>query len=126
MTHQTPLYITIEADTDNFQDIARELRESIAEAGNVYIPVPKYDKNRRASEFLSTDIIVALSSAGVFTGIFKLLASYLHRNLTREIKIQRGHTKVTIKGHALPEEQALTATLFPELARSQPPQGRVT
>jgi hypothetical protein len=125
MTHET-VYLAIEAEMDNFQELGRELRQALDETESVYIPVPKYQQGRRASEFFSSEVIVSLVSAGAFTSVFKLLESYLSRNHRRELKIKRGQTTITIKGHSLPEEQALTAALFPELSQRKRTTGQVS
>jgi hypothetical protein len=110
-------FITIEADTDNFRDLARELRQALDDSVNVYIPFPKHEPGRRSLELLSPEFIIALSSAGAFTGILNCLIGYLARNRDREVTIQRGETKVTIKGHTQSDENTLVAALFPELTQ---------
>jgi hypothetical protein len=106
--------VVITADSDNIRDLAYELRQDLDESIGVYIPFPKYDSNRRSSDLISPELIVALGSAGAFSGVFRLLLSYLTRHRDRIITVQRGNTKVTIKGHSQPQETALMATLFPD------------
>ncbi len=62
-----------------------------------------------------SDIIVALGSAGVFTAVYKAISSFLSRNRDRELTLERGEVKITIKGHSLPEEMDLLKKIAPEL-----------
>jgi hypothetical protein len=81
--------------------------------GNIYYPVIQ-----KASSFASrgalppTEIIVALGSAGVFSAVFQVISSYLTKNKDREITLEHNGSKITIKGHSLPEEKELLQKLL--------------
>jgi len=65
------------------------------------------------------EIIVALSSAGIFTAVYQTISSYLIRNQARELTLTKGKVTITIKGHSLPEETELLKKLAPELLRKE-------
>jgi hypothetical protein len=62
-----------------------------------------------------TEVIIGLGSAGVFTALYQTISSYLTRNQNRELTLEKGNIKITIKGHSLPEETELLKKLAPEL-----------
>ncbi len=66
-----------------------------------------------------TQVAIALGSAGVFSTLYQAIGSYISRNQSREITLEKGKTKITIKGHSLPEEQELLKKLAPELLPKQ-------
>jgi hypothetical protein len=81
---------------------------------------PKYqDKIRAMSDsiFHITDIIVVLTSASSFTAFYKILCKYLDRNRDKEVTFDNKGTKVTIKGHSLPEERFIISTILPDLKK---------
>lgn len=60
-------------------------------------------------------IMVALSSAGVFTAVYKAISIYLNRFNAKELTLTKNDITITIKGHSLPEEKELIQMLAPEL-----------
>lgn len=60
------------------------------------------------------DLLVTLGSAGAFTALYQIISMILQRHKERELTFERGETKITIKGHNLPEERELLKQLFPE------------
>ncbi len=60
------------------------------------------------------EMMVALTSAGAFTTFYQVICKLLEKNKYREITIQRKGTRVSIKGHTLPEERELLEKLVPE------------
>lgn len=90
------------------------------ENGSVYYHIPPVSPHIPGFEIDSgavspAEVIVALSSAGIFTVVYQAIASYLARNRDRELTLTKGKVSITIKGHSLPEENELLKRLAPEL-----------
>jgi hypothetical protein len=62
------------------------------------------------------EIVVALGSAGAFTTFYNVLSKLLNANKNREITIQFNGFSLSIKGHSVPEEEALLKQIAPQLA----------
>jgi hypothetical protein len=58
-----------------------------------------------------SSMLVALGSAGAFTALYRVIASYIGRNKERELVLEINGNKLSVKGHSLPEEKELL-TLF--------------
>jgi hypothetical protein len=56
----------------------------------------------------------------IAVAIVQYLTKYLNRNKDRELTIERGEIKLTLKGRSLPEEKELLRMLFPELYLEEP------
>lgn len=74
--------------------------------GNIFYP------SRTRGGLPITEVVIALSSAGAFTAIYQVICKFLERNKDREITLERGKVKVTVKGHSLPEEKELLDALL--------------
>ena len=64
-------------------------------------------------------IFLAFGSAGAFTALYQVISKYLERHKEREISLERGGVKITIRAHSLPEERELLGKLFPELSETR-------
>jgi hypothetical protein len=70
------------------------------------------------------DLLIAFSSGAFGVGItafYQVLIKYLGRYEARELTIERGDTKISLKGRSLPEEKAFVKMLFPELIDGSEP-----
>jgi hypothetical protein len=69
------------------------------------------------------DVLIALTSGllgATVTSFYQLLIRYLSRHDNRELTVERGDRRLTIKGRSSAEERVLIRQLFPELLeRSQ-------
>jgi hypothetical protein len=68
-------------------------------------------------------LLVAFASgalAPIAAAIIQCVTKYLSRNQNRELTIERGDIKLTLKGRSLPEEKELLRMLFPELYLEEP------
>jgi hypothetical protein len=73
-----------------------------------------------------TEVVIALSSAGAFTAIYQIICKFLERHKDREITLERGKVKVTVKGHSLPEEKELLDALLTDEGRSSTSRKRLS
>jgi hypothetical protein len=68
-------------------------------------------------------LLVTLATSGALVqlaaNLVQCLIKYLERNEKRELTIERGKTKLTLKGRSLYEEKELLRMLFPELIEGQ-------
>ena len=92
-----------------FEDSAENLH--VPNQGTVYMRVPV---GRTRAWGISSEILVALASGGAFATVYQVICKYIGRHEWRELVLEKGGTKITIKGHSLPEERALMRELFPE------------
>lgn len=60
-------------------------------------------------------IVVALGQTGVFHMFYQVICKFIRRHEGREITIERGKVKISIKGHTPPEEKDLLKRFAPEL-----------
>ena len=94
---------------------AAEAAQTLRDAG---IEVREPPRMRSAS---SMDIIVALSSAGVFTALYQVICKLIEKNKDRSVTIERGKTKISLNGYSLPEMKELLEQLAPEfLTKTKP------
>jgi hypothetical protein len=63
------------------------------------------------------EIIVALGSAGAFSGLYQIIGKLLEKNKGWEVTIESERGKITIKGPTLPEVKELLEQLAPELTK---------
>jgi hypothetical protein len=89
--------------------LADEANRALKEAGIAIRTVPRM---RGAP---SMDVVVALSSAGVFTALYQVICKVLERNKDREVTIERKGVRVTLKGCSIPHVKELLAQVAPEL-----------
>ncbi|MCD4811489.1 hypothetical protein K8R14_02685 [bacterium] len=83
--------------------LASEVVQEINKAGiEIYPPII-----RKREVSLTPEIIIALGSAGAFTALYQIISKFFEKNKDREITIEHEGTKITIKGHSLPEEKEL-------------------
>jgi len=94
-----------------FVEFFLEMKKRVQDAGSDI----HYRGEGRGSYVPPTEIIVALGSAGVFSALYQTISSYLTRNQDKELTLEKGDTKITIKGHTLPEEMKLLELFAPEL-----------
>jgi hypothetical protein len=71
----------------------------------------------------AAEIILAIGSAGAFTALYQIIGSLLKKNENRELTLKLGDVELTLKGHTLPEEEALLERLAPELLAERRTQG---
>lgn len=90
---------------DSFES---EATQALQDAG---IEVRKPPRMRSASPM---DIIVALGSAGAFTALYQVICKLLDKK-ERALTIERGDTKISLKGCSLQEMKELLEQLAPEL-----------
>jgi hypothetical protein len=83
--------------------------------GQIYFP----DATR--GDLPIKEIIIAVGSAGVFSGLYQTIAQFLTRNKERELILEHDKTKLVLKGHSLSEEKEILRKLLPELKRADPP-----
>ncbi len=93
----------IKGEIESFADVTVRPFKGTVSAGP---PIPLPD------QILA--LVLTLGSAGAFTAVYQVLVKFLERNKDREITLQRGDTKITIRGHSLHEERALIRELYPE------------
>ncbi len=86
--------------------------EAIQALQDARIEVRKSPRMRSVSPM---DIIVALGSAGAFTALYQVIYKLLEKNKDRAVTIERGKTKISLKGYSLPEMKELLEQLAPEL-----------
>src|SRR5437773_664131 len=109
MTMVTVLRITSESDPAFLEEVAKAIKETgieIQDKARVRdLPLP-----------LPVDIVVALSSAGVFTTLYQVLAKLLDRdkNQGRELHVETKYGKITLKNHSPEEEKEFIERLFPK------------
>jgi hypothetical protein len=109
-------------DTDSLLALTLNTQKA---GGQVYYSVPAvvedgFGDGLEVPGISPTEVIVALGSAGVFTALYQTITSYLARNKDREITLQKGKTKITIKGHSVPDEIELMQLMAPELVKPSP------
>jgi hypothetical protein len=68
---------------------------------------------------IATELLITLAQHGgtiaaVAAALYSAIKLYFHRNKYREVTLERGDVKWTIRGHSMPEEKELLHTLFPE------------
>jgi hypothetical protein len=68
---------------------------------------------------LPPDIVIAFISGGALTAIinviFQTVSKYLSRHESREVTLERGDNKITLKGRSTSEEIEMIKLLFPEV-----------
>ena len=108
MTMLTVLRITSESDPAFLEDVANAIKE---------VGIEIQDEARVRDLLggpLPVDIVVALSSAGVFTTLYQVLAKLLDRNQGREVCIESKYGKIILKNHSLAEEKEFIERLAPK------------
>ena len=75
------------------------------------------DKSVRHGWVPTSELIIALGSAGVFSAAFQAICRYFEKDRNRSITVEIGKKKVVINGHKLPEERELIDYLLPEFKR---------
>lgn len=95
------------------QELTIRVQESGGKIYHEFVPSAKEKLNH--GWIPPTEVIVALGSAGVFSALYQSISSYLMRNQNRELTLEKGKVKITIKGHSLPEEMELLKEIAPEL-----------
>lgn len=94
------------------------LAEDLAQiASQVYVLRPFHGAEQGGGPEIPTLLISFASGslAPVAIAFIQYLTKYLTRNASRELTIERGDAKVTLKGRSLSEEKQLLRMLFPEL-----------
>lgn len=65
-----------------------------------------------------TEILVAFlggsALSATFTAFYQIICKYLDRHASREIVLERGDARITVKGHSIPDERSLIKEFFPE------------
>ena len=65
-----------------------------------------------------TEIMVAFlggsALSAAFTAFYQIICKYLERHASREVVLERGDAKITVKGHSIPDERSLIKEFFPE------------
>ncbi len=106
MTMVTVLRITSESDPAFLEEVVKAINEAgieIQDEARVRDLLP-----------LPVDIIVALSSAGVFTTLYQVLAKLLDKNKGREVQIESKYGKIILKNHPFVEEKEFIERLAPK------------
>jgi hypothetical protein len=99
---------------------ARELVQRTTQAGGHARVLEGADRYGPA---LALEVLLALGSAGAFTVFYQTIAAYLKRDEGRELTLEKGDVRITLKGRNLPEELALIRKLAPELLPQAGEQG---
>lgn len=89
---------------------------------DVYTVNKFYGPEAGSSLLQSPEILVAIATGSLASSIqslFQCITKYLSRNDNREITIERGGTRLTIKGKGRCEEEEYIRLLFPELLSEQ-------
>jgi hypothetical protein len=109
--------LTLRIDLGDDELLNAEAAQALKAAG-VEIESPEQPGGplRTRGAVAASDLIVALGSGGAFTALYQVLSALIARHHEREIQIERGGVKVSLKGHSLAEEKDLLARLFPEFA----------
>lgn len=84
--------------------------------GEIYFP------NATRGDIPIKEIIIAVGSAGVFSGLYQTISQFLTRHKERELSLERDKTKLVLKGHSLSEEKEILKKLLPEFRRADPPE----
>lgn len=106
MTMVTALRITSESDPVFLEEVAEAIKEAgieIQDKAHVRDLLP-----------LPVDIVVALSSAGVFTTLYQVLAKLLDKNRGRVLQIESKYGKIILKNHPFAEEKEFIERLVPK------------
>jgi hypothetical protein len=86
-----------------------DLLATLGDESKVYVEAMENDRGADLSSIPS--ILIALGSAGAFSAVYQVVVSYLGRNKERELVLEIGGNKLTVKGHSLPEEKELLSIL---------------
>jgi hypothetical protein len=101
--------VVIQLNFHNDISLAAEATRAIQEED---IQVRKVPQSRNVG---GLDLLISLGSAGAFTAFYQILCKILEKNKEKEISIERGGTKVTIKGYSFLDTQQILEKLAPEL-----------
>lgn len=83
--------------------------------GITFEEVPRADSSREPSpvkrSFWTPEVLISLSSAGLFSAMYGCLKAYLEKDRHRELLVKRGDLEITIRAHDMPSEKKLLASL---------------
>lgn len=86
---------------------------------NVYSVTKFWGAEAGSPELQIPAILVSFSAGALAASIqslFQCISKYLSRNSSREITIEKGDVKLTMKGRSATEERELIKIVFPELS----------
>ena len=82
------------------------------------VPYPPDEDGRGGGPGLPPEVLIAIVSSSALSTLINVIyqgvSKYLTRHEGRELTLERGGTRVTLKGRSLPEEMELIRQLFPE------------
>ncbi len=121
----TDYFNIVVPDIEEYEPYPSELQEFWEFADSIlYIPsdvyeVAKFHGSEAGGPELEIPAILVSFSAGALAvsiqSLFQCIGKYLSRNSSREITIEKGGKKITMKGRSITEEKEFIKIIFPEL-----------
>lgn len=110
---------------NSYRQFLKELGWQLNPNGGVYekLLMPPGPETGGGGDGLGEILITIVASGAVgsaLTTLYNALNSYLSKDNSRELTLEREGKRITIKGHSLPEEKELIRELFPEALRERP------
>jgi hypothetical protein len=102
---------------DFMQEVAKEIALTYSDQCAVYwryLPPIKPETGGGIPNEIVIAFLAGGTLSGAISGLFHILTKFLARDDARELTLEKGEKKLTMKGHSLPEERVFVAELFPE------------
>ena len=104
------IFLKIRSDDPTLPDF---ISAKLGNRGIVYVPFSRF---RQTLSDDNIDILLALDSENVISGLHRILSGFIESRSGRELTLERENVKLTLKASSMPEEndfvRQLSSTAF--------------